>query len=240
MLAAGDVGGRRDRCRQTGTGPFQVSELFDEVDDELRRERLKQIWDKYALLIIGAAVLIVAAVAGWRGYEYLETQKAEKASAAFDAAVTLAEQKKHAEAEAAFARLATDAPRGYRNLARLRAAAEKAAQDPKAAAKAYDEIAADNSVGPNERSLARVRAAGLLVDSIGYQEMTKRLEGEAAPGAIYRHSARELLALSAWLASNVAETRKWLDRITEDGETPGSLRRRAEALQALLPPVAKS
>jgi hypothetical protein len=70
--------------------------------------------------------------------------------------------------------------------------------------------------------------------------MVKRLEGEAAPGATYRHSARELLALSAWRANNVAETRKWLNQIAEDGETPGSLRRRAEALQALLPPVAKS
>jgi hypothetical protein len=34
--------------------------------------------------------------------------------------------------------------------------------------------------------------------------------------------------------------RKWLDAIAEDGETPAGLRSRAEALQALLPPVAKS
>ena len=68
------------------------------------------------------AVLIVAAVGGWRGYEYIQTQKAQKASAAFEAAVALADQNKHAEAEAAFAKLATDAPSGYRALARLRAA----------------------------------------------------------------------------------------------------------------------
>lgn len=217
-----------------------MSELFNEVDEELRREQLKKLWEKYSLLIIGVAILIVAAVAGWRGYEYLENQKAEKASAAFDAAVTLAEQDKHAEAEAAFAKLAAEAPRGYRDLARLRAAAAKAVQDPRAAAKAYDDIAADGGVGANERALARVRAASLLLDSLGYDEMTKRLEAEAAPGAIYRHTARELLALAAWRANNAAETRKWLDQIAEDGETPGSLRRRAEALQALLPPAAKS
>lgn len=217
-----------------------MSELFDEVDEELRRERLKKIWEKYSLLIIGAAVLIVAGVGGWRGYEYLETQKAVKASVAFDAAVALADQNKHAEAEAAFAKLATDAPWGYRALARLRAAAEVVSRDPKAAAKMYDDIAADAGVGANERDLARVRAAGLLLDSESYDATAKRLDAAARAGGIYRHSARELLALSAWRANNVAETRKWLDQIIEDAETPGSLRSRAEALQALLPPAAKS
>lgn len=217
-----------------------MSELFDEVDEELRREQLKKIWEKYSLLIIGAAVLIVAGVGGWRGYEYIQTQKAVKASVAFDAAVSLAEQNKHAEAEAAFAKLATEAPSGYRSLARLRAAAEVVSRDPKAAAKMYDDIAADPSVGTHERDLARVRAAGLLLDSESYDATAKRLDAAAQAGAIYRHSARELLALSAWRAKNVAETRKWLDQIIEDGETPGSLRSRAEALQALLPPAAKS
>lgn len=217
-----------------------MSELFDEVDEELRREQLKKIWEKYSLLIVGAAVLIVAGVGGWRGYEYIETQKAVKASVAFDAAVALADQNKHAEAEAAFAKLATDAPSGYRTLARLRAAAEVVSRDPKAAAKMYDDIAADASVGANERDLARVRAAGLLLDSESYDATVKRLEAATRAGGIYRHTARELLALSAWRANNVAETRKWLDQIVEDAETPGSLRSRAEALQALLPPAAKS
>ena len=217
-----------------------MSELFNEVDEELRREQIKKIWEKYSLLIIGVAVLIVAAVGGWRGYEYIQTQKAQKASAAFEAAVALADQNKHAEAEAAFAKLATDAPSGYRALARLRAAAEAVSRDPKAAAKMYDDIAADISVGANERDLARVRAAGLLLDTDSYDDMTKRLDAATQAGGIYRHTARELLALSAWRANNVPETRKWLDQIAEDGETPGSLRSRAEALQAMLPPAAKS
>ena len=75
-----------------------MSELFDEVDEEVRREQLKKLWDQYSIYIIAAAILIVAAVAGWRGYRYLEAQKAAEAGAAFDAAIELAEQNKHAEA----------------------------------------------------------------------------------------------------------------------------------------------
>jgi hypothetical protein len=125
-------------------------------------------------------------------------------------------------------------------LARLRAAAEVAGRDPKAAAKLYDDIAADRGVGAEQQDLARIRAAGLLVDSAAYSEMVQRLESSTGPEATFRHTARELLALSAWRANDAAAARKWLDLIANDGETPPSLRSRAEALQALLPPVAKS
>jgi hypothetical protein len=217
-----------------------VSELFNEVDEEVRREQLKKLWDRYSVLIVAGALLVIAAVGGWRGYQYLEAKKASEAGAAFDQAVDLAEQNKSAEAEAAFNKLASEAPSGYRTLARLRAAAEAAKRDPQAAVKLYDDIAADRSVNAPERDLARLRAAGLLLETTTYDNMLQRLEPATAPGSTYRHSARELLALSAWRSNNVAETRRWLDLIANDAETPSSLRTRTEALQALLPPVAKS
>jgi hypothetical protein len=217
-----------------------VSELFDEVDEDVRRDQLKQLWDRYSVFVVAGAFLIIAAVGGWRGYQYLEAKKAAEAAVAFDQAADLADQNKHAEAEAAFAKLAQEAPSGYRTLARLRAAAETAKRDPQAAVKLYDEIAADRIVNVPEQDLAKVRAAGLLLETTTYDNMLQRLESATAPGSTYRHSARELLALSAWRSNNVVETRRWLDLIANDGETPASLRTRAEALQALLPPVAKS
>ncbi|WP_291867205.1 tetratricopeptide repeat protein [Bradyrhizobium sp.] len=217
-----------------------MSELFDEVDEDVRRDQLKKIWDQYSIYIVAGALLIIAAVGGWRGYAYLEAKKAAEAGAAFDKASELSEQNKHTEAEAAFADLAAKAPSGYRTLARLRAAAEAVSRDPQAAARLYDDIAADRSVGAPEQDLARVRAAGLLLETSAYPDMLQRLEPATAPGSTFRHTARELLALSAWRASDTAAARQWLDVIANDAETPPSLRSRAEALQALLPPVAKS
>jgi len=217
-----------------------VSELFDEVDEEVRREQLKKLWERYSIYIIAAALLIIAAVGGWRAYQYLEAKKAAEAGAAFDAAVELSEQNKHAEAEAAFNKLATSAPSGYRMLAKLRAAAEVAARDPQAGARMYDDIAADRTVGAEQQELARIRAAGLLLDTASYPSMLQRLEVATKPDATFRHTARELLALSAWRANDTAAARQWLDMIANDAETPSAMRSRAEALQALLPPVAKS
>jgi hypothetical protein len=217
-----------------------VSELFDEVDEEVRREQLKKLWDKYSIYIIALMVLIVAAVGGWRGYQYLEAQKAAEAGTAFEKAIELSEQGKRAEAEKAFTEIAARAPSGYRTLARLRAAAESAAGNPKAGAKMFDDIAADRSVGTQWQELAKLRAAGLLLDGASYADMQQRLEASTVAGSTFRHGARELLALSAWRNGDMTAARKWVDAIAEDGETPQGLRSRAEALQALLPPVAKS
>ena len=217
-----------------------MSELFDEVDEDVRRDQLKKLWDQYSIYIVAGALLIIASVGGWRGYQYLEAKKAAEAGAAFDKASELSEQSKHAEAESAFTDLAAKAPSGYRMLARLRAAAEVATRDPQAAVKLYDDISADRSISAPEQDLAKVRAAALLLETSSFPNMLARLEPVAAPGATFRHTARELLALSAWHANDTAAARQWLDVIANDGETPPSLRSRAEALQALLPPVAKS
>ncbi len=217
-----------------------MSELFDEVDEEVRREQLKKLWDKYSLFIIAVAILIVAAVGGWRGYQYLEAKKAAEAGDAFNKAVELSEQNKHGEAETAFSNLVAKGPYGYRLLSRFRLAAEIEKRDPKAAVQMFDELAADRSIGAEQQELARIRAGGILVDTASYADMKQRLEADTAPNATFHHVARELLALSAVRANDSSAARQWLDMMSADADTPPSVRSRAEALQALLPPVAKS
>ena len=71
-----------------------MADIFHEVDEEVRRERLKKLWDRYSLYFIALAVLIVAGIGGWRGYEYWVAKKAAAAGAEFEAAVTLSEEGK--------------------------------------------------------------------------------------------------------------------------------------------------
>jgi hypothetical protein len=217
-----------------------VSEFFNEVDEEVRREQLKKLWDRYNWLIVTVAVLIVVAVGGWRGYQYWQNKQAVEAGARFEAALKLSDENKHAEAEAAFAQIIASAPSGYRMLARFQAAAEIVARDKPAAIKAYDALAADTSLGQTERDLAQLRASALLVDTAPYAEIKQRLEPLSVQERTFHHSARELLALSAWRNNDSTATRQWVDLITTDSDTPSGLRARIESLKALLPPVAKS
>ena len=118
---------------------------------------------------------IVLAIAAWRGYEYWVAKRAATAGAAYEAAASLIEQNKYAEADAAFAKVATDAPEGYRILARMRGAGALAQVKPAEAVKAYDEISNDTSVAAVWRDLAAVRQRQTLLigQSFGLRELAE-------------------------------------------------------------------
>lgn len=217
-----------------------MADIFHEVDEEVRRERLAKIWQRYSGLIIGVCVLIVAGVGAWRGYDWYIARQAAIAGTQFEAAVTLAEENKAADAQAAFAKVAAEAPAGYRTLARFRAAAELAKTKKDEAVKAYDALAADPSLPPIWQDLASIRAGLLLVDTAPLAEMQRRLEPLAESGRIYRHSARDILSLSAWRVKDMAAVKKYLDMISADAETPAGIRSRADVLAALMAGSGKS
>ena len=210
-----------------------MSDIFNEVDEEVRRERLQALWKRYGNLVLAILILAVAAVGGWRGYQYWEAKKSAAAGAAYDAAVALDEDGKGADAEAAFSSIANEGTQGYRTLARLRLAATMAQRDPKAAVAAYDGIAADASIGKVFQDLAGVRAGMLLVDSATLPALTKRLEPLAQAGGAFRHTARELLALAAVRAGDKAAAKKWFDMVLSDAETPQGVRSRIDTLMTL-------
>lgn len=211
-----------------------MSDIFKEVDEDVRREQLAKLWERYGNYLVALCVLIVVGVGAWRGYAWWEAKQAAISGAAFEQAAALAEAGKYGEAEAAFAKLTTDGTAGYRVLAGLRQAAELARTDTKAAVAAYDRIAADGHAGPAIQDLAAIRAGLLLVDSAPYAELRTRLEPLTAADRIFRHSAREILALSAWKSGDLAAAKQWTDLIVTDPQTPSGMRSRVEVLSQLI------
>jgi hypothetical protein len=212
-----------------------VSDIFREVDEDVRRERLQQLWERHSNLIVAAALLIVLAVGGWRGYEWWEAKKAAESGATFEAAMALVESGKPAEAQEAFAKLSANGSSGYRVLARFRTAAELAKTDPAAAVQAYGVLAADSSLGRTLQDLATIRGGLILVDSAPLADLTARLEPLTAADRAFRHSARELLALAAWRSGDQTAMKRWLDLIATDAETPAGTRSRMDVLMTLGP-----
>ena len=212
-----------------------MSDIFDEVDEEVRREQFKKLWERYGNLFIALAVLVVLGVAAWRGYDYWRTKQAEQFGAQFNAAATLAADGKHDEAEKAFAAIADKGTTGYRALAKLREAAEIEKRDPKAAVAAYDDVAHNSSVGQPLQDLAALRAGMLLVDSAPLADVDRRLAPLATGTGPFRHSAREALAVASWKAGDIAAMRKWVKMVNDDAETPPALRQRVDILTALTP-----
>jgi hypothetical protein len=211
-----------------------MSDIFREVDEDVRRDQAVEFWKKYQNYIIGLVVVVLIAAAGWRFYDWRRTQAAEAAGARFEQAMTLERTGKNSEADAAFAKLAADSPAGYAVLARLADAANLAKSDPNRAIAAYDALSDDSSLGPLFREAARLRAAILRLDNGQTEKAKTALDGLAAPTGAFRSTAREVLGAAALAAGDFDGAGKWLDLIAADPEAPQSARQNAEMMQGLV------
>ncbi len=211
-----------------------MADIFREVDEDLRRDRLGRLWSRFAPYIIGVAVLIVAGTAGYRGYEAWEQSRSEAAGDAFLEALETANAGKHEEARTALEGM-SDATGGYPVLARMRVAAELATSgDDAGALSAFDAIAADGSFNQVYRDLANVRAAYLALDVEDRAAVEARVSGLADPLNPLRHSAREIMGLAAWKADDLKAADTWITTILDDSESPTDVVNRARMMQSLL------
>jgi hypothetical protein len=212
-----------------------MTDIFKEVDEDLRHEQLKKLWDRFGPFVIGLAILIVVATAGYRGWIYWQEKQAQATGDRFVAALDLANKGQHEQAIAALKAIEANGSGQYPVLAGFRVASEMAAagksQD---AIQEYDAIAAKSGNASAVKALARLRAAALLVDTSNLEDMQKRLDDLASTGNVWRHNARELLGLTAWRVGNYEAARKYFDEINSDQESPADLRQRAQVMLSLI------
>ncbi len=210
-----------------------MSDIFEEVDEEVRRDKAVEFWNKHQNLIFGVALAIVLATAGFRYWQYRQNQAAEAAGAAFHAALKLDDQGKTDEAKAALAKIEAEGPAGYATLARFVEAAAATKKDPKAGAAAYDALAKDTALDPLFVETAKLRAALARLDAGEADAAKAALTSLAASGA-YTTTARLTLAAMALSAKDYAGAGKWLDQVLSDLRAPQADRRTAETLMGLV------
>ncbi len=210
-------------------------DFIREVDEAVRHDRYKQLWDRYGIHAIVLAALIVAAVAGYKAWTYWQARMAQEAGDEFSQALALAAGGDAAKAKEIYARLAEQGPRGYQTLGRFQlAAAEAEAGDTDKAVATYDGLANDGNVDSILQGNAAIQAATLRLDTADYAEMEQRLRTLAEGNSPWRFSARELLGLSAYRLNNMVEAEKQFSALIGDQGTPSNLRERADMMINLI------
>lgn len=209
--------------------------LIREVEEEVRKEQLKRLWDRFGVYLLGLCLAVILVVGGAKLWQYFERQKAFAAGQHYVEAMQLADEGKNDEANAAFVALAQSGSTGPRSLAILQEAAIKIAKDdvPGAVA-AYDIVSADTSAAAPLRDLARVRAAYLLVDTAPLDDLQRRVGTLNAEGNPWRNSAREILALGAYRNGELDTANELLADIVGDPRASMSSRQRAQILLSIV------
>jgi len=201
--------------------------IFREVDEELRRERMRSLWRRFGPYVIGAAVVVVLIVAVNEGWTWWRNNSAAKASDQFYAALKLSDGGDLAGAKAALDKIVTEGG-GYATLARFKQAAMLAKEGkPADAVAAYDALAGDES-NVRLRELALVLAADILVDSGSLSDVESRVSSLVTTDNPMRNAAREAVGLAQYKAGDLDAARKTFEEVAADPMAQGELQSRMQ------------
>lgn len=212
-----------------------MSNIFREVDEDLRHERWLKLWQTYGKYVAGAVVALVLGVAAQVGWREYQTSQRLSESARFSNASEFLASGQAALAAQHFAVLADDAGAGYAALARLREAEALAESgDTAGAVAALDRLAADDGAGEALRELASLLALYQLIDDADPAVIEQRLAPLMRDESPWRSSARELDGLLAIRLGDSARAREIFTALTGDAAAPTAVRGRAAELLAVL------
>ncbi len=202
------------------------SAAFQEVDEAVRKDELREWWDRYGTLVVAGAVAAVVVVAGMVGWRHYDAGQRAAASTAYSTAVAKIGPDTPA-ARAELEKQATDAREPYRSLAAMIVAQLQNTPE--------EQVAALTAVGPKLSApeladLAKVIAALKSVDTPKADEMAAKLEPLAGPDRPFRISVREVEALAAARKGDTKRARELWGEIAKDPGTPQGAAQRASAM----------
>ncbi|KKB09158.1 tetratricopeptide repeat protein [Devosia chinhatensis] len=200
--------------------------IFREIDEELRSDRMRALWRRFAPFVIGGAVAIVVLVAVNEGWSWYTRSQSSQSSQELYAALDTAGRGDLAGAQAQLDQLAANGSGGYPVLAEFRKAALLAEQgDNAGAVAAYDGLA-NNQSNARLRELAMILAAHILVDDGTLADVEARVGTLATDDSAMRRVARELLGLAQYKAGDFAAAEASFQAVLDDPLATSSLRNR--------------
>jgi hypothetical protein len=209
-------------------------DVFDEVEEELRKERYMQMLRSWGPWVLGAAVAVIAGVAGYQGWRAWQDSQSAQASAQFAEARALHEAGQTAEAADAYALLVSEGPRGYATLSLLhQAALASEAGNNEEAARLYEE-AGQRSPVALIRDLARYQSAVAGFDSLSSDDLALRLDPLVSGGGGFALLSRELIGAAALRDERWAEARRHYEFVQLSIDASEAMRTRARDALAVI------
>lgn len=209
-----------------------MPDIFDEVAEDLRKDRYERLWKRYGWVLMAAVLAILAATAGWQTWQWRQREAAQQATQGLLAAMRAPDA---ASGRAALEPVARESGPGPRTLARLLDAARRATDGNLAeAVPIWDSIAADREVEPLYRDLATLLWAMHTLDAGDPAQLAARLGALAQADNPWRHLAAEQQALLAERQGNRDAAVAAFRSLAADATAPAGVRERAQQMLVVL------
>ena len=211
-----------------------MADIFDEVDEELKRENAQALWARYGKFVIAAVAAVILAVGSAQGFKAWKTKEAETAANAYQLALDFD------DVVASLSQVMADLTDGYEMLAQFRLAAAKAADgDSEGAVADYMFLAENKAIKPLYQQAALLLAVMNAPDGTDPKQLQEQLNPLTATYGPWQGLALEQSAALDLEKNDPASALEKFESILGLAELSPELRQRAIQLKSILESVDK-
>jgi hypothetical protein len=211
-----------------------VVDIFEEVDEHLRSDRLAVLARRYLPWVGGALALALAIALGVWGYTSYQEKNTEAASQAYSDGLDKLGQGQFDAAYAKFAQAAEKPTAGYQALALMQQAGVRMDQKRLPEAVALFDKAAAATNNPVIADSARLKSAFALLDTAPYDQVEARLKPLTDANRPFHALAREALGMAKLNAGRPNDALSDFQVLTLMADAPQDVRERAQAAITLI------
>lgn len=216
--------------------PPNITDTFlREVDENLRRDRLRDFGKKYGSWLIVAVILFLVASGGWIYWQHRQQMREQaQVEQLADIFQRLGASNSKGVAEQ-LDQLSKDGDGAVRASALVTRAVMAIEQnDLKLATDKFREVANDGDLPKPYRDLALIRQTALEFDKLKPEEVISRLEPLAKPGNPWFGTAGEMTAAAKIKQGKKQDAAQLYAAIAKDKTVPDAIRARSVQLAASL------
>jgi len=208
-----------------------VSDIFQEIDEDLRQDKVARLWKAYGKYLVSLAIFIILAIAGYRFIEHINEENREQASELYELASEAGRTGDKKAAIELFSDERFNETIGYAIISKLKKATlAKSNNDPEGMAIVLKQIVTNEEIPSYLRNLARLKLIASGSDNY-ISQLDALIEGDGP----WKFLALELKGGMELEVGNLKEARSIFEELTIEANTPNNMRRRASEILKALP-----
>ena len=207
-----------------------------EVDEDLKNESMKKLWDKYGLFVLLIVIVSLTVAVSYESIKSWYIKRAENRTEGYAVALSMQNQGLFDDSLEALDLIINQKMGTYAELAEMQKANILLEQSKEKEALALlEKIANDKSRSPQLRDTALIKLASYRQDSATFEEMSELLSSitKSKDNAWYA-VAEDMLATILLRDGNIEQAKEIYNALLENQDTPDDLKNRIKDILSVL------